>query len=70
MGMRPLDLMKAATSSAADCVGTPDRGRAMPGKLADIVAFAGDPSTNASLLEKAPTFVMLGGKKIDRAALT
>lgn len=70
MGMHPLDLMKSATSWAADCIGTPDRGRTTPGNLADIVAFAGDPSTNASLLEKAPTFIMLGGKKLDRAVLS
>jgi imidazolonepropionase-like amidohydrolase len=69
MGMRPLDLMRSATSHAADMIGTRDRGRLGPGLLADVVAFAGDPSTNAALLEKPPTLIMLGGKRIDRAAL-
>ncbi|MBV8748962.1 MAG: amidohydrolase family protein [Candidatus Eremiobacteraeota bacterium] len=69
MGMRPLDLMRSATAHAAAMIGTPDRGRLAPGLLADIVAFNGDPNTNASLLEKPPTLVLIGGKKVDRAAL-
>jgi imidazolonepropionase-like amidohydrolase len=69
MGMRPLDLMRSATSHAAAMIGTRDRGRLAPGLLADVVAFAGDPSTNAALLEKPPTLIMLGGKRVDRAVL-
>jgi imidazolonepropionase-like amidohydrolase len=70
MGMRPLDLLRSATSHAADMIGTKDRGRLAPGLLADVVAFNGDPSTNVALLEKAPALVMMGGKRIDRAALS
>ena len=62
--------MRSATSHAADMIGTKDRGRLAPGMLADVVAFAGDPSTDIALLEKAPALIVLGGKKIDRAALT
>ncbi len=69
MGMRPLDLMRSATAYAADLIGTKDRGRLAPGMLADVVAFNGDPSTNAGLLEKAPALIVLGGKRIDRAVL-
>jgi imidazolonepropionase-like amidohydrolase len=69
MGMRPLDLMRSATAHAAEMIGTPDRGRLANGLLADVVAFAGDPSTNAALMEKPPALVMLGGKRVDRAAL-
>ena len=69
MGMRPLDLMRSATSHAADTIGTNDRGRLAPGMLADVVAFAGDPSTNAGLLEKPPALIVLNGKKVDRTAL-
>ena len=69
MGMRPLDLLRSATSRGADLMGLRDRGRLAPGMLADVVAFNGDPSANAGLLEKAPALVMLGGQKIDRAAL-
>jgi imidazolonepropionase-like amidohydrolase len=69
MGMSSLDLLRSATSAAADLIGTKDRGRLAPGLLADVVAFAGDPSRNAALLEKSPALVMLGGKRIERAAL-
>jgi imidazolonepropionase-like amidohydrolase len=64
MGMRSIDLVKSATSVAADLLGTPDRGRLAPGKLADVVAFAGDPSTDAALLGVKPTLVVLGGKRV------
>jgi imidazolonepropionase-like amidohydrolase len=69
MGMRPLDLMRSATAHAAELLGTNDRGRLAPGMLADVVAFNGDPSTNAGLLEKPPALVMLGGRKVAREAL-
>jgi len=32
--------------------------------LADVVAFAGDPSRDIALLERKPVLVMLGGKRI------
>ncbi len=64
MGMHPLDLLRSATSSAADLLGKTDRGRLAPGRLADIVAFSGDPSRNASLLEAKPALVMLGGARL------
>ncbi len=70
MGMAPLELLRSATSHAADMIGTKDRGRLAPGLLADVVAFNGDPSTNIALLEKAPALVVVGGKRIDRAALS
>jgi len=70
MGMQALDLLRAATSRAADMIGTKDRGRLAPGLLADVVAFGGDPGANAALLEKPPALIMVGGKRIDRTALS
>jgi imidazolonepropionase-like amidohydrolase len=64
MGMRPIDLLKSATSSAADLLGTSDRGRIAPGTLADLVAFPGDCSATVAPLAAKPAFVMLGGKKL------
>lgn len=64
MGMHSLDLLKSATSSAAQLLGTPDRGRVAPGLVADLAAFNGDATTNAALLERPPAFVMLGGKRM------
>jgi imidazolonepropionase-like amidohydrolase len=69
MGMHPLDLMIAATTRAAELLGTKDRGRIAPGMLADIVAFAGDPSTDIGVLEAPPAFIVQGGKRIDPALL-
>ncbi len=69
MGMNPLDLLRSATSHAADLIGTADRGRLAVGKLADVAAFAGDPSTNVALLEKPPVAIFIGGKRIDRTKL-
>ena len=64
LGMRPLDILKSTTTVAADLLGTSDRGRIAPGMLADLVAFAGDPSANAGLLEAKPALIMLGGKQV------
>jgi len=64
MGMHPLDLMRSATSSAADLLGKADRGRVSPNTLADLVAFNGDPSRDIGLLQSKPAMVMLGGTKL------
>ncbi len=68
MGMRPIDVLRSATSSAADLIDTPDRGVLAAGKLADIIAVDGDPTRQISLIEK-PTFIMLGGRKVDPSRL-
>ncbi len=69
MGMRPLDVLISTTSAAADLLGVADRGRIAPGLLADIVVFAGDPGTSASVLEAAPQLIVQGGKVVDRTRL-
>ena len=69
MGMHPMDLLKSATHNAAELIGVTDRGALAPGKRADVVAFNGDPTRDMSLMEKPPALVMLGGKRIDVAAL-
>ena len=53
--------MRSATSSGAELLGTPDRGRIAQGMLADLVAFNGDPSRDIAVLEWKPALVMLGG---------
>ena len=69
MGMHPVDLLRSATSTAAGLIGANDRGALAPGKRADVVAFAGDPSENIVLLENRPTLVMVGGKKIELSSM-
>ncbi len=69
MGMHPIDVLKSATHNAAALIGVTDRGSLAPGKLADVVAFHGDPSRNISAIESTPALLMLGGKRIDPASL-
>jgi imidazolonepropionase-like amidohydrolase len=64
MGMRPIDVMRSATSVAAENIGLDDRGALAPGKLADVVVWSGDPSRDVALLEKAPLLVMLSGRRV------
>jgi imidazolonepropionase-like amidohydrolase len=50
-GMTPMQAIQAATSWAAECIGWEDRlGTVAKGKLADLVAVAGDPLTEIAVL--------------------
>jgi imidazolonepropionase-like amidohydrolase len=61
-GMTPMQAIQAATSNAADLLGhSSEFGSIKPGKYADIIAVAGDPLADISLLEKVK-FVMKDGK--------
>jgi imidazolonepropionase-like amidohydrolase len=61
-GMTPAAAIQAATVNAADLLGRADRlGTIEPGKDADIIAVAGDPTQNVRLLENVG-FVMKHGR--------
>lgn len=61
-GMTPMQAIQAATSSAADLLGKSNElGSIKPGKYADIIAVAGDPLADVSVLEKVD-FVMKDGE--------
>jgi imidazolonepropionase-like amidohydrolase len=63
-GMPPLEIIRAATTYAAEMLGWQDRiGAIEPGKLADLVAVAGDPIADITELERV-AFVMKGGQVI------
>jgi imidazolonepropionase-like amidohydrolase len=63
-GMPPLEVIRAATSMAAEIVDAQDRiGTLEPGKLADIVACPGNPAENMRDL-RGLGFVMKGGKVV------
>ena len=60
-GMTPMDAIQAATWNAADLIGdTADIGSIQAGRYADIVAVAGDPLQDVTVLEHVQ-FVMKGG---------
>jgi imidazolonepropionase-like amidohydrolase len=61
-GMKPMDAIKSATTSAAELLGEKDRlGSIEVNKLADIIAMDGDPLTDPKVFGKV-VFVMKGGK--------
>lgn len=60
-GMTPMDVIVAATHSAADLIGVADQiGSVAEGRYADLVATSGDPLTDITELERV-RFVMKGG---------
>jgi imidazolonepropionase-like amidohydrolase len=60
-GMTPMQAIQAATIHAADLVGVKDRlGTIAAGKLADLVAVPGDPTTAIGVMERV-SFVMKEG---------
>jgi imidazolonepropionase-like amidohydrolase len=61
-GMKPLDALRAACSVSAALLGIEAiAGTIEPGKSADLIAVAGDPTTDVSLLQRV-SFVMKEGK--------
>jgi imidazolonepropionase-like amidohydrolase len=61
LGMKPIDALKAGTSSDADLLGLANKiGTLEPGKLADVVAVPGDPVQNIRQTEHV-FFVMKEG---------
>ena len=63
-GMPSLDVLRAITTNAAEMMGWQDRvGAIEPGKLADIVAVAGDPIADITEIERV-RFVMKNGEVV------
>ena len=61
-GMSPLDAIRSATLTAAECMGWSDRvGSLAPGRFADLVAVDGDPLADVTVLER-PVVVIKGGR--------
>jgi imidazolonepropionase-like amidohydrolase len=64
LGLTPMQSIQAATVNAADLLGWSDRiGSIEAGRLADIIAVNGDPTTDVAVLEH-PTFVMKNGQVV------
>lgn len=65
-GMTPLEAIRAATTTAADCLGLGDTvGRVAPGHAADLIAVAGDPAERIEALGE-PRLVLVGGRALLR----
>ena len=59
-GFAPLDVLRQATSGNAQVFHLADRGRIAPGRLADLVAVAGDPTRQVEALRQV-RLVLKGG---------
>ena len=64
-GMTPLQALQAATTVAAELLGTLDLGSLAVGARADLIAVPGDPLKDISLLQQVD-FVMKGGGVVRR----
>lgn len=65
--MSELEVIRAATSSAAALLGWEDKvGSIQEGKLADIIAVEGDPLSDITCMQKVQG-VILGGKVVKKA---
>src|SRR5881409_2241371 len=70
LGMAPIDALKSATANDADLLGITQKvGTLEKGKLADVIAMPGDPTTDITVTERV-SFVMKEGKIIRRGAPT
>ncbi|MFQ5536298.1 MAG: amidohydrolase family protein [Gemmatimonadota bacterium] len=63
MGMSPLEAIRTATLYDADLLDLPDRGVVKAGKLADIIAVAGNPLEDISATHDV-RFVMVAGRPV------
>lgn len=59
----PVEVLKLATSKAAELLGVPDRGVIAPGKRADLVVVEGDPVAGLEALERV-RLVVKGGEVV------
>ena len=61
-GLTPMQAIVAGTSTASKLLGWEKRiGTLASGKLADVVAVAGDPTKDIRTMERGPVFVMKNG---------
>ncbi|MBL8671622.1 MAG: amidohydrolase family protein, partial [Alphaproteobacteria bacterium] len=70
IGLTPLETVRCATAEGARAMKMEGRiGEIAPGRLADVIGIAGDPSTDVTVLgdRERIKFVMAGGRSIDLA---
>src|SRR5438128_8915069 len=70
LSMKPIDALKSATANDAELLGIGQKvGTLEKGKLADIIAMPGDPTSDITATERV-TFVMKEGKIIRQGPRT
>jgi imidazolonepropionase-like amidohydrolase len=70
LGMAPIDALKSATGNDAELLGIGQKvGTLEKGKLADIIAMPGDPTSDITATERV-SFVMREGKIIRKGPRT
>jgi imidazolonepropionase-like amidohydrolase len=70
LGMPAIDALRSATSSTAELIGIGQKlGTLEKGKLADVIAMPGDPTTDITATERV-SFVMKEGKVIRNGPAT
>ena len=60
--MEPLEILRASTSVAADCLGFDDVGVLEAGRWADFLVFADDPVADISNSKSLEAVYIAGGK--------
>jgi imidazolonepropionase-like amidohydrolase len=63
LGMPPLEILRAATTLSAECLGLPRYGGLGVGDVADLLVVSGDPLQDISTL-KTPILVIRRGRKV------
>jgi len=64
LGMSPVAAITAASGVAARALGRDDIGVLMPGRLADVVVWDGEPHDDIRVLQRAPRALFLGGERV------
>jgi imidazolonepropionase-like amidohydrolase len=63
LGMSPMEAIVSATRSASELLGWNEVGIVEKGRFADLVAVAGDPLADITVLER-PSVVVKGGRVV------
>ena len=67
-GMTPLEAIRSATLNASQALGRDDVGVLEAGRFADLIAVAGDPTQDVTLLERVPVVIKGGVVEKDERA--
>ncbi|MBM3139446.1 MAG: amidohydrolase family protein [Chloroflexi bacterium] len=65
-GCSPVEVLRLATSTSADLLGLPDRGRIAAGRRADLLVVEGDPTVDLGALERVRV-VIANGRVVHRS---